>query len=303
MTFVLAGTRYSVSLIKNDMLKLENQLPFFILKDILNLANISAPWQIQTHKKIIIEKNEKLSLYKLIYLLYRTREEFRVPFYNIEDFDSSEALHLLDFLRLFHLPPFEVRESRARTAMKVGADQIPSVTELQQAGVEFRRAESTNLYDVKFDHHKGVFKMPRFYLVTITEILFRNMLVFEQFRYPYHQHVADYMRFLNYLVHEPNDVKTLVRSGSFQNGLDDNHEAATLINNIGRNTADYTHGFYFSDVVEELVSYYNNPWHGFVAKLKRNYFNSPWAAISAVAAAVLLISSVLQTVFTVLKRM
>ncbi|KAI5354976.1 hypothetical protein L3X38_007871 [Prunus dulcis] len=57
--------------------------------------------------------------------------------------------------------------------------------------------------------------------------------------------------------------------------------------------------FYYAHVCDELNKYYSKRWNKWKAILRQNYFNTPWAAISVIAAVVLLILTLIQTVASV----
>ncbi|XXG86948.1 hypothetical protein AAC387_Pa11g1754 [Persea americana] len=56
---------------------------------------------------------------------------------------------------------------------------IPSATELQEAGVEFKRKKSaSSFFDLTFEH--GLMEMPRLWVSGYTNTRFRNFIAFEQ---------------------------------------------------------------------------------------------------------------------------
>ncbi|KAL0426512.1 UNVERIFIED_CONTAM: hypothetical protein Slati_2826000 [Sesamum latifolium] len=57
---------------------------------------------------------------------------------------------------------------------------------------------------------------------------------------------------------------------------------------------------YLSELFNEVNHYYRNHWHVHWASFKYTYFNTPWSFISALAAFVLLVLTVAQTLFTVI---
>jgi hypothetical protein len=58
---------------------------------------------------------------------------------------------------------------------------------------------------------------------------------------------------------------------------------------------------YFSGVVEDLNKYYSKRVHKWKAALKQKYFRNPWTIISVVAAAVIVILTIIQTVCSIIQ--
>ncbi|KAJ7960493.1 hypothetical protein O6P43_020927 [Quillaja saponaria] len=131
-----------------------------------------------------------------------------------------------------------------------------------------------------------------------TETLFRNLLALEQCDYPYQSYIIDYIGMMDFLINTAQDVEILVRKGILVNWLGDNDAAANLVNNLLENIAQANFNEYYLQLYEDLNAFYNSPINKGIATLKRDYCNTPWKIVATVAAFILLLATILQTIFS-----
>ncbi|KAL2924701.1 hypothetical protein RDABS01_007374 [Bienertia sinuspersici] len=253
----------------------ENQLPFFVLKGLYDLAFESST------------QNKQLSFIDITYRFFRGKHETTPP-----RIATSDVKHLVDFLRVCYLPS-NIRIQSSSTSKQTFEFTL-SVSELSEAGVRFVASNSEQLLDVRF--MKGVLEIPRFRVTDDTESLFRNIMVFEKCHYYFDSYIIDYFAFLDSLINTPKDVAILVQSGVIENRLGSNKEVADLFGKIFKQTTIKGSNFYYSRICKELNAYASTPWNRWKAILKHDYFNHPWAAISVVYAIVMLILTIIQAV-------
>lgn len=247
-----------------DMILIENQLPFFVVKVFFLLLDV---YYQQGTPSILKLVQHHLSCF-------------------LSDIDegkfTSEPEHFVDLLRSSFLPlvPAKLEE----TTMKV--DNAPEATELHTAGVSFRPAENSScLFDISFAD--GVLEIPTIFIDDLTESLCRNIIVFEQC------HCSD-MTVLHYT-----RLLLLTRSGIIVNNLGSAEDVSKFINSICKE-AIYGREFYFSTLSENLQAYCNTPWNRWKAILRRDYFHNPWSVVSLVAALLLLLLTFIQAVCSIL---
>ncbi|CAL9028825.1 unnamed protein product [Prunus brigantina] len=58
-------------------------------------------------------------------------------------------------------------------------------------------------------------------------------------------------------------------------------------------------GYYYSGLSDDVNNYYKTNWHKFMETLRRDYFSTPWRIISFVAAFILLVLTLVQTLYTI----
>ncbi|KAL9233883.1 hypothetical protein vseg_008819 [Gypsophila vaccaria] len=252
----------------------ENQVPFFILKGLYEMAFGSSP------------QSKNLSFLDVTYRFLMGRND-AVP----QRLVTTDIKNLVDFLRICHLPSaLRVQFPNSNSPFEFTL----SVTELSEAGVKFVASKSENLLDIRFV--KGALEIPRFKVTDDTETLFRNIMAFEQCHYYYDSYIIDYFALLDSLINTPKDVEILSRKGIIENWLGNNEEVANLFSKIFKQTRLKDPNFYYSGICRDLNAYASSSWHRWRAILKHDYFSHPWAAISVVYAIVILILTVLQVV-------
>jgi hypothetical protein len=257
-----------------DLCMLENQLPFFILQDLLKLSKIFNP-----HK-------ESLSIMLVHEFLRGVWDSWATEDY-VEILNSSKIEHLVDFLRIYQQP---TRPHRPKILKRLTTSTAKT---LHQAGVKFQSGSDQKLLHIAFN--KEILVIPQFRISEDTEILLRNLQAFEQCHCG-DNYVGNYIHMMDLLVDSPEDVEILVRNGIIESWLSNNEAVATLFYNLSRENIVSRKNFYFSDVLEDLNNYSGRDWPRWKANLRQNYFQNPWSIISVIAAAFLLLLTIIQAV-------
>ncbi|KAG6718431.1 hypothetical protein I3842_04G148900 [Carya illinoinensis] len=262
------------SKIKLDFLLLENQLPFFILKDLYQLVLVT----------------DRIMYRPFIQVVFRY-----FHFLNTQQKSSSSdqfngILHFVDLMRSFYLPPIERESCRS-----YHYEEMYCASQLAEAGLIFKKSESLCQLDLKFQD--GVLEIPGFTLDKDTEVCAQNLMALEQLHYPHEAYITDYFRLLDFLIDTDKDVGLLRRKKILVNRLGEN--CATIVNNLCSNyhVADTPTIYY--ELRRELFRFYNNPWNSWKIKL-RSDLSTPWVIVSTTGAIFLLVLTLVQTVCTVI---
>ncbi|KAK6927513.1 Protein of unknown function DUF247, plant [Dillenia turbinata] len=171
-----------------DLKLLENQLPFFVLDGLFNLAFGS-----------------NISFLELTYKFFG-KEDLDMVAVSSMAISNSGVKHFVDALRYSYLPLTPRPQAFCREV-----EFACGASELHEAGVKFRKATSLCLFDIQF--HYGVLDIPCFRVHDSTETLFPNLIAFEQCYYRDDSYIVDYVYFLDCLINTPKDVKLLVQNG------------------------------------------------------------------------------------------
>ncbi|XP_028073197.1 UPF0481 protein At3g47200-like [Camellia sinensis] len=133
-----------------------------------------------------------------------------------------------------------------------------------------------------------------------TESFFRNLIAYEQYcpdnRLNY---VTDYVKFLDCLIETPQDVEILHRRGIINNWKGDDEVVARIFKKISDGVTGPGEHFQYPDVFNKVNRHCSTRRNQWMANLNQNYLNSPWAFISILAALLLLLLTLTQTIFTV----
>ncbi|XP_031371654.1 UPF0481 protein At3g47200-like isoform X2 [Punica granatum] len=302
---------YYISNIMNDMFLLENQLPLFIIEDLFAKIKIeiNPSAEEEADEREMGQEDEEETkgggggggkgggdflFIELVCQFVNLRGDIGTKGYDPIKVKNRKIEHFLDCLWVCHLS--SKKDSPVNKELQIPS-RIPTATELHQAGVRFAKHSSTHLLDIEFKD--GVLSIPHMFMGDYTETIYRNLLAFEQCHYLDDSPFTAYFCFMDQLIDSPKDIDLLVECGIIENTLGDSLQAANIFNSLAQGllmsgTSHYAH------LREQLLTYYKVPWHKWKAALRQDYFNTPWAGISVIAAVILLVLTVVQTVFSVI---
>ncbi|KAF1002971.1 UPF0481 protein At3g47200-like [Apium graveolens] len=217
--------------------------------------------------------------------------------------DCKYAWHLVDFLLTLHVPSNSTRKSLPNGSGRFEYNRTAS--KLQKAGVRFNHGKS-KLFEVSFDKKAGLLTIPQLTVNDMTETFFRNLIAFEQYEHS-DKFITSYIIFMDRLINTAEDVELLVKHKIIKNLLGDKQLVADLFNNIHKEVIEDDRNFYFAETCRDLDGYskdyihrWKSRWFRWRLILKNKYFNNPWSAISFIAAGIVIILTVVQTVCDVL---
>ncbi|XP_008779990.4 UPF0481 protein At3g47200-like [Phoenix dactylifera] len=196
---------------------------------------------------------------------------------------------------------------------------IPRAIELDRAGVKFKRKKLTDSFlNINFGRRKmkltpllclqklclmlrsGRMEIPLLQIYDYTGPLFRNVIAFEQCYFDTEMYITIYALFMDCIIHQAEDVQLLCFEGILQHKLSNHQEVANLFNRLGNQIHYDWEKNYLANQIEEINRFYELKCHKWLAALRRDYVGNPWATISVLAAAFLLLLTVMQTVYSVL---
>ncbi|PIA42482.1 hypothetical protein AQUCO_02000140v1 [Aquilegia coerulea] len=275
---------YTISLY-SDMKLFENQLPYFLLEHLFNFIN-GKPY---TTAPISFYNCAVLHLCGMDYVKKDATDQLGRSGNQVKHFvDLILNCHLLSASTLTDRVSVENESNREFTF-------IPSATELHdRSGVKFKKGESPCYLDITFK--SGVLEIPTLVIEDTTELNLRNMIAMEQCDARNTAHISCYMFLLDSLISTPKDVALLRHRGIIKNCLGSDEEVADLVNKLGSgvNACPWDSPYY--EDLKKIHVFYNRRRNKWKANLKRNYFHTPWMTLSFIAALVLLICTVAQTV-------
>ncbi|XP_022719924.1 UPF0481 protein At3g47200-like [Durio zibethinus] len=290
--------------IRYDLLLLENQLPFFVLFELY---------------RIITSKGEDaLDEFARLALSLFTKEAQGTEMWseNYCPTATKDIKHLLGLVHDTCLPSPQGRELHRDFKQKAEAEAkepksqrswkfIRSATELEEAGINFfgdnkNKLGVESLFDIKFTDDTKELKIPTFHVDDNTERILRNLMAYEQ-SIPSSEptYVCDYVTFMDNLINTGKDVQLLCNCGVIDNWLGDDEAVAQMLNKL-RNNIYSSEDFYYAEIFGKVNEHCQRKWNKWKATLKRDYFNSPWSLISFLAAVILLLLTIIQTLFSVL---
>ncbi|KAG8658475.1 UPF0481 protein At3g47200 isoform X2 [Manihot esculenta] len=252
-----------------DLLLLENQLPFFILRELLVTSNV-IPDQESTFIAVIL----------------KTYESFLPgPLCNSSRaYTPENMIQIKNLLGLLHdhWQPSPARlEVYKKMRQAEERDSTRCATELKDAGIKFKSAvERNNLFDIDFVN--STIKIPKIQITDITECVLRNLIAYEQltsFTSP--KYFTDYMKFIDSLINSKKDVELLCRQGIIDNWKGDDEAIAILFNKLGEHV--FCESALYADIVNNVNEHCKKRRNWWMAELRHNHFQSPWSLLSFLA--------------------
>ncbi|KAK8282174.1 hypothetical protein V6Z11_D08G009200 [Gossypium hirsutum] len=235
--------QWILTFIMRDLLRLENQIPFFILETLFKLS-------ISGSDRKNVRSLTQLSLEFFNYMVQR-------PVEVIENHADLIGKHLLDLFRMSFLPSSSQELSRntsstERTStistclseetskMSTSSTEepstflqlIPSAKKLHLAGIQFKPGKSDSFLDVKFNN--GVLQIPLLTIDDFLSLVFLNCVAFEQCYHYITNHVTTYATFMGCLINKPSDARFLCDHKIIENYFGTDEEIARFFNNIAR---------------------------------------------------------------------
>ncbi|KAG8658474.1 UPF0481 protein At3g47200 [Manihot esculenta] len=234
-----------------DLLLLENQLPFFILWELLRTSNVISNPEINFTRLI-------LKAYKH-YLSGSGCDMSRA-------YTSAEMMQIKSILGLVH-DNWQPSPERIEVYKKMRETKKPSstrcATELKEAGIKF--------------------KSPKIEITDITECVLRNLIAYEQltsFTSP--KYFTDYMIFMDSLINSKKDVELLCRKGIIDNWKGDDETIAIIFNKLGEHV--FCESTLYADIVNNVNEHCKKRRNLWMAQLRHDHFQSPWSVISLLTA-------------------
>ena len=267
---------WMLSTVWRDLVLFENQLPFFVIEKLFQVAFPFKPGS---------------------YLIELAFHFFReLNFQNKSPLSNVKIKHFIDLFRTFMLPPSDRLPEAGNYKVKL----LYSATQLNEAGVKLKVSPSKCLLDLKFTN--GVLEIPQFPIYDTTEALIRNVIAFELYHYGESiAYITHYYYMFHSLINTTKDMDLLCDKEIVVNYQGDNNAMTSIVNNLHTNiiwvglNSDYCH------LCENLNVFYKDHWHRWKAMLMRDYFSTPWRIASTIAAAILLVLTLIQTVSSIIQ--
>ncbi|GKV06860.1 hypothetical protein SLEP1_g18682 [Rubroshorea leprosula] len=308
-------TPFILRRVMHDLLLVENQLPFFILLNLFNMtvmpsdqgeSFISMAITFISEMELVLgnriysfpcQEDTKHLLGLLHSSWFPSQERNTMAAANSPARTPASSLHacLIEVRFVTGINDPDLRSGRKSWQF------IPSATQLQDAGIQFRKTEErdTRLFAINFD--KGIMWIPLLVINGDTESLLRNLVAYEQsYNVISSKLVTDYITCMDCLINSKDDVELLCHRKIIENRLGDHLVVADMFNRLRNSLLISKDEFYYTEMFMEVNEHYKEPWNWWKANLRQNYFNTPWALISFLAAVFLLVLTVIQTVYSVI---
>ena len=189
------------------------------------------------------------------------------------------------------------KKSQEREAHEKKFVRLPTASQLSKVGICFKACEG-NISMVKYHKKKLELDLPRLVVEDSTEDVLRNLLAHEQ-------NCKDGVDFTMYavimdsLIDTPEDLAILTKAQVIDNHLGDDERSVKMWNNLRTNIPIPTCESW-DGMIEDVMHHYQSRWRPVYVEFHEKYFSRPWLTASVLAAILLLVFTLLQTVYTIL---
>ncbi|PSR86126.1 UPF0481 protein [Actinidia chinensis var. chinensis] len=301
------GSGLMSSIVSEDLLLLENQLPFFVLEKLFDITMdkipdcppnyllfdyvvsyfSNMPMSIENNSTICNEDNSTTSNVTNCCLLSEYVLSLSGNTMNSENKGIAEPnkskkvyYHILHVLHDHCLPP----------DLPIGEDYIeamPSASYLDYAGVKFVAGTRHDLLKVKFTETQSClercfsrarFEIPTLNLYDSTEHFLRNLIAFEQCCLGVSGYFTSYVFFIDMLVNSAKDIEVLQKAGIIKIYLGADQKASDLFNNLCKEVV--LQEFFFVETCKQAIKYSKRWWPATVAHVRHKYNVIPWTSLA-----------------------
>ncbi|KAH7661362.1 hypothetical protein IHE45_15G057800, partial [Dioscorea alata] len=248
----LLGMLWIWNLVLYDLLKLENQIPFFVIETLFDILRAPA--------------DESIDLPKLALQLFS-------GFGLSSAVTNTKSAHYL--LHLFHqsLIPSDGHNQLYLAHTQMVNEWIPSATKLRLAGIKFTKKNTTSSF-LDLSCKNGAIEIPELFLYDYnnTYTLFRNLIGFEQCYTGAKSYISSYTNFMNCIINGPKDVHLLEMKGILINQLRPQDGVVKLFNQLSDQIQCSSDDSYLQDLFIEVKKYTESRCHKWTNGLMERFF-------------------------------
>uniref|UniRef100_A0A0D9WDP2 Uncharacterized protein n=1 Tax=Leersia perrieri TaxID=77586 RepID=A0A0D9WDP2_9ORYZ len=291
-----------------DLLLLENQIPFFIVRAIYQLfsrdtvattplltSDISEFMEgiLYHFPKVITEANRPGDFYHLLHLCHM----YLKPGQKLDEQHHGHAgkSHCFDYIYYFGKKVFCFgrEQNMYHELNKLYSPQLVNrwrrAVNYHEAGIEFRKREFDeedphSLLDIKF--RKGVMEIPCLLIDDKSSLLFRNLVALEQTCPQVGEDITAYIVLMSQLISTAADVALLAQKGIIVHQMESDEEVSTLFTKLFEHVGfDYNGEYYLKSLFYVMEAHYQSRLNRWMALLWHKHFSNPWLGFAAITSA------------------
>ncbi|KAK2633056.1 hypothetical protein EUGRSUZ_L00668 [Eucalyptus grandis] len=142
-------------------------------------------------------------------------------------------------------------------------------------------------------------KIPQLTILYTARSRFLNFVAFEECHFNCSNDITTYLFFMDDLIDFAEDVRHLLDCGIMRHGRGSETEVADLVKQICKEVVSVDSRGYLSDLSMDVDTYSSNKWNAWIVILELKYFSNPWSIISLIAAFILPLLTLTQTLYEV----
>ncbi|XP_042508155.1 putative UPF0481 protein At3g02645 [Macadamia integrifolia] len=327
-TEIHAGKKFTNYAMLRDIVMLENQIPLFLLRKVLELQHSSLEAADETLNASLIGLCKEVSPFKMVNLssiqftehshlldvLYHmiVPKSEEQPDFAIEVSDGLDVLTVDDIVdeikdsnqvkkiaNLIWKPLSKLTEGTGSSSTNnihkpplIEEIVIPSVTELYNSGVQFATIKG-GITSISFDTKSFTLYLPTVTIDVNSEVILRNLVAYEASNVSGPLNFTRYTELMNSIIDTKEDVKLLRGKGIVLNHLKSDEEVANLWNGMTRSVR-LTEVPFLDKVIEDVNKYYMGTWKVKIGNHLKRYVFDSWQILTLLATILLLLMTTLQ---------
>jgi hypothetical protein len=308
-----------------DLLLLENQIPFFIVKTVYQffsrniattslLSNSISEFMegiLYRFPKVITEANRSETFYHVLHLCHM----YLKPSDKLEDYHHlySAKPCYFHFILDSICKIFTFRQEKNIFHELDWLNSVQQVNrwrravDYHEAGMQFKRREFDednphSLLDIRF--RKGLLEIPCLPIDDKSSLLFRNLVAFEQTCPQVGDDITSYFVLMSQLTSTAADVALLAQKGIIVHQMESDEDVSSLFTKLFEYVAfDFNGEHYLKSLCCAMEAHYQSRINRWMAWLWHNHFSNPWVGFAAIASAFIVVCSIMQTVLAFLSYM
>ncbi|KAM3685461.1 hypothetical protein ACJW30_11G117200 [Castanea mollissima] len=250
--------------ITQDLLLLENQLPFFILDELY--AKFFNP-----------EQNKYSSFLMLVRIRSKHFTDLMRHFYDPTNFEKTgrpiETLHNAKKLDEAGVVFKKPDERRRLLDIKFKKSKLTEIFPCFTCSWLLHCLPCLEYFPCLVNTQTFL-EVPCLEVHDETEGIFRNLMALELCHYPFNTYICNYIVLLDFLINTKDDVELLVEKGIIVYKLGSNKAVATMVNKLGLEIEQNTSCYH--ELAQQLNDYYDNDCNRNMGSLRTIYFGDIW---------------------------
>ncbi|CAK9184019.1 unnamed protein product [Ilex paraguariensis] len=284
-----------IALAQQDLFLLENQLPYFVLKDLMD--------------ERILKKKDWMTVMRSFIGMNRVTKKERGREQEEEEEEEEEDVGVSHLLELLRKRMVDYQDS---DILQFNRYTYRNIKELMAVGIQIKPSDSGSLTGIRFHSHGSYATMalPAIIVNNSTKSKFLNLIADEMSSdEPNELWVTSYVCFLSKLISHPDDVKMLSSAKILDNFLGSDDEVSNLFQEIGGDLV--PNPCAYADVRYDIQLYYNETLSSWLTQFRRyktkvyrsqlmdDYFKNPWSILALGGAILALFFTGVQAYFQI----
>ena len=209
----------------------------------------------------------------------------------------EQAAHKITTCTFPRLPnPFRTEQAESHK-ITIYRDRLPTASQLSKAGIWFRAIEG-GISVMHYSKRSLRFDLPRLVVYNGTEDMLRNLIAHEQTSMERGK-LTKYAVIMDSLIDTAEDVAILTKAQVIENHLGSDERLLKMWNDMCINISDEPCERW-DGMIKDVLHHYHSPWRAYYVEFREKYFSRPWLTLSLLAASLLLLFTLVQTLFTVI---